>query len=307
MNWPTPPGIYGTAEPLFILLMALAIEAYLGGLPIRGGWVPRPRRAFARWVREVERRLNRPERSAANRRLRGTVTVAAMVCAALAAGAAGGLVSRYYPFGWLIELLFLPLLLSQRGLWRRGAAVADALKDGSLIQAREALRPLVRERIEASRLDGLDGAGLIEVTIAGMGLRFAALLVGPVFWYVVLGLPGLLMQQAAYVMDLTLGGRAGEFGRAAERLERIVSAPPRAIAALFLAAAAAFIPGGKPLAALRCVAARRGGPAAALAAAPGTATGPARLARALVVFAVACLFQAAFIGLLALARLSLGR
>jgi hypothetical protein len=31
------------------------------------------------------------------------------------------------------------------------------------------------------------------------------------------------------------------------------------------------------------------------------------LARALVVFAVACLFQAAFIGLLALARLSLGR
>jgi adenosylcobinamide-phosphate synthase len=238
--------------------------------------------------------------------LRGTLTVVVLVIAALAVGAAAGLLSRHYPFGWVIELLVLPLLLSQRGIWRRGAAVADALKDGSLIRAREALRPLVRERIEAARIDALEAAGIIEVTIAGMGLRFAALLVGPVFWYVVLGLPGLLMQQAAYVMDLTLAGRAGEFGNAAARLERIVSAPSRALAALFLAAAAAFIPGGRPLAALRCVLACHGGPAAALAAAPGAATGHARLARALVVFAVACLFQAAFIGLLALARLSLG-
>ena len=307
MTWPTPPGVYGSAEPLFLLLMALAIEAYLGGLSLRGGWLPRPRRAFARWVREVERRLNRPERSAADRRLRGTVAVLAMAILVLIVGALAALLTRYYPFAWVLELLFLPLILSQRGTWRRGAAVADALKDGSLIRAREALRPLVRERIEAARLDALDAAGIIEVTIAGIGLRFAALLVGPVLWYVLLGLPGLLLQQATYIMDLALGGRAGEFGRAAERLDRIVSAPSRALAALLLAASAAFVPGGKPLAALRCVPAHRGGPAAALAAAPGTATGNARLARALVVFAVACLFQAALIGLLALLRLSIGR
>jgi adenosylcobinamide-phosphate synthase len=217
-----------------------------------------------------------------------------------------GLLTRYYPFAWVIELLFLPLILSQRGTWRRGTAVADALKAGSLIQAREALRPLVRERIEASRLEGLDAAGIIEVTIAGIGLRAAALLVGPALWYVLLGLPGLLLQQAAYVMNLVLGGRAGEFGQAAERLEGLVSAPSRALAALLLAASAAFVPGGKPLAALRCLPVHRGGPAAALAAAPGEATGNARLARALVVFAVACLFQAALIGLLALLRLNLG-
>jgi len=155
-------------------------------------------------------------------------------------------------------------------------------------------------------LDGLDGAGIIEVTIAGIALRFAAMLVGPVLWYVLLGLPGVLLQQAAYVMDLTLSGRAGEFGLAAARLQGLVSAPSRALAALLLAASAAFVPGGKPLAALRCLPARNGGPAAALAAAPGTATGSARLARALVVFAVACLFQAALIGLLALLRLSIG-
>ncbi len=287
--------------------MALAIEAYVGGLSLRGGWLPRPRRAFARLVREVERRLNRPERSVADRRLRGTVAVLSLAVLTVVVGALAALVTRYYPFAWVIELLFLPLILTQRGTWRRGAAVADALKDGSLIRAREALRPLVRERIEASRLNSLDGAGIIEVTIAGIGMRFAALLVGPVFWYVLLGLPGLLLQQAAYVMDLALRGRAGAFGDAAERLDRLVSAPSRALAALFLAAAAAFVPGGKPLAALRCLPPHRGGPAAALAAAPGEATGSARLARALVVFAVACLFQAAVIGLLALLRLSIGR
>jgi adenosylcobinamide-phosphate synthase len=306
MNWSTPPGVYGSAEPLFLLLMALAIEAYLGGLSLRGGWLPRPRRAFARGVLAVERRLNRPERSAADRRLRGTVACLFLAVLALVVGAVAGLLTRHYPFAWAIELFFLPLILSQRGTWRRGTAVADALKEGSLIKAREALRPLVRERIDAARLDGLDGAGIIEVTIAGIALRFTALLVGPVLWYVLLGLPGLLLQQAAYVMDLTLGRRAGEFGLAAERLQRIVSAPSRALAALLLAAAAAFVPGGKPLAAVRCLPANRGGPDAALAAAPGAAEGLARLALALVVFAVACLFLAAIIGLLALARLSIG-
>ena len=307
MSWPTPPGIYGTAEPLFLLLMALAIEAYLGGLSVGGGWLPQPRRAFARLVRDVERRLNRPERSAADRRWRGIVVTAGLALGALGIGAAAGLLSRYYPFAWVVELLFLPLLLSQRGTWRRGAAVADALKDGSLIRAREALRPLVHERTDTARLDGLDAPGFIEVAIAGIGMRFAALLVGPVLWYVVLGLPGMFLQQAAHVMALSLAGQAGEFGNAAARLDRLVAAPAQILAALFLAAAAAFIPGGRPLAALRCLSAHRGGPAAALAAAPGAAVGNARLARALVVFAVACLFQAAFIGLLALGRLSLGR
>lgn len=307
MTWPTPPGVYSSAEPLFLLFMALAIEAYLGGLSVRGGWLPRPRRAFARLVRGVERRLNRPERRAADRRWRGFVAVVVLAVLALVIGALAALLSRYYPFAWVIELLFLPLVLSQRGTWRRGAAVADALKDGSLIRAREKLRPLVRERIEAARLDGLDAAGIIEVTIAGIALRFTALLVGPVFWYVLLGLPGLLLQQATYVMDLTLGGRAGEFGHTAKRMNGLVSAPSRALAALLLAVSAAFVPGGKPLAALRCLPAHRGGPAAALAAAPGTATGSARLARVLVVYAAACLFQAALIGLLALLRLSIGQ
>jgi adenosylcobinamide-phosphate synthase len=312
MSWPTPPGVYGAAEPLFLLLMALAIEAYVGGLAVRGGWLPRPRRALARLLLELERRLNRAERSAAARRVRGALTVAALTLLALVVGGLAGLLSRHYPFAWVIELLFLPLLLSQRSTWRHGAAVADALKGGSLIQAREALRPLVRERIEAARLDALDAAGIIEVTIAGIGLRFAALLVGPVLWYVLLGLPGLLVQQTATVMAMTLGGRAqggreGDFGAAAVRQDRVISAPPRALAALLLAASAAFVPGGRPLAALRCVPARRGGPAAALAAAPGEAVGPPRLARALVVFAVACLFQAALLGLLALLRLKIGR
>ncbi|MHA1600917.1 MAG: cobalamin biosynthesis protein [Alphaproteobacteria bacterium] len=307
MNWPTPPGVYSSAEPLFLLFMALAIEAYLGGLSVRGSWLPQPRRAFARLVRGVERRLNRPERSVTDRRRRGIVAVVGLAVLALVIGALAGLLSRYYPFAWVIELLFLPLILSQRGTWRRGAAVADALKDGSLIRAREELRPLVRERIEAARLDGLDAAGIIEVTIAGIALRFTALLVGPVLWYVLLGLPGLLLQQATYVMDLALGGRAEAFGRAAERMNGLVSAPSRALAALLLAVSAAFVPGGKPLAALRCLPAHRGGPAAALAAAPGAAIGSARLARVLAVFAVACLFQAAIIGLLALLRLSIGQ
>src|SRR5690625_7583389 len=73
------PGTFGYADPLFLLIAALALEAYLG----RGNWLGSlsrgPRRWVARLARTLEQRLNRPERGAAERRRRGWSVAIALV------------------------------------------------------------------------------------------------------------------------------------------------------------------------------------------------------------------------------------
>jgi cobalamin biosynthesis protein CobD/CbiB len=121
----------------------------------------------------------------------------------------------------------------------------------------------------------------------------------------VLGLPGLFLQQAADVMTAALGPKAGEFGRAPASLARALSAPPRYLAGLVLAAAAVFVPGGRPRAVLGAAFAARTGPAEVLAGGAGGGPARARIERGLAVLVVACLIDAGLVALVALVRLAL--
>ena len=61
MPWTAPPGAWGAADPLFLLLIALGIEGYLGGRALRFAWTGNPRRALAVLCLDLARRLNRHE------------------------------------------------------------------------------------------------------------------------------------------------------------------------------------------------------------------------------------------------------
>jgi len=300
MSFSAPPGAYGSADPLFLLLAAMAIEAYLGGRLPRLPWLPHPRRALVRFVAALEGRLNRPERSAAARRTRGAIVAAVLLPLAVAVGWVAMLLTRNYPFAWTLELLLLASLVSQRGTWRLAADLRGALGDGSQQRARRALMPLAADALAPSAVEALDRALLAPAGVAALGRRFAGDLVSPVLWYVALGLPGLFLQQTAQVLRRQLAGR-GPFGRAAGAAGRIVAAPGALLAGVLLAAAAAFVPAGQPGGALR--AARR--PEAAIAAALPAEDGVARLGRALALFAVGCLIVAGLVAGLALLRLGL--
>ncbi len=299
------PGAYGAADPLFLLLIALALEAYLGGRALHLRGLPNPRAALARLVQALERRLNRPQRGRAERRARGAAVALGLAVLGLAVGWLVEWITRHYPFAWAVELLLLVLLITQRDTWRRGADLAQAVNHGSLIRAREVLRPLVGERLAPQAVDRLGAPEVVEAGIAALGRRFASGLIGPVFWYVVLGLPGLFLQLCARVMAACLSEHVGDFGLAARSLERGLAAVPGYLAGVILAAAAAFVPGGRPLAALGRALKGREGAAAALGAALRPLPGPTRLARALAIFAVACLIDAGLIAALALVRLRL--
>lgn len=323
MDWAPPPGAYGTTDPLFLLLIALAVEAYLGERGFVMRWLPQPRRIMSRLVSDLDRRLNRPSRGPRVLLLRGCIVVLALVVAAGAAGWLLALLTRHYPFAWVFEALLLVLLVAQRSTGVRLAAVTAALANGSLVQARDAVQHLAGGRFGPAALERLDRSRVVRTALASLAERFAGGLIGPVFWYVLFGLPGLLIHQMLSVGSTryrAIPGQ-GQGPPSAAPTESHYGLPflwsyqalaylPDRLAGLLLALAALFVPRGRPLAALRRLPGSGDWPQAALGAGLGlteverdATANPRLLAAALVLFAVGCLINAGLVAGAALIRL----
>ena len=316
MPWSPPPGAYGSADPLFLLLLALAIEAYVGDRPILGRWTRTPRRAAAALTHWLDQRLNRSQRGARALRVRGWIAVLFVALVALALGWLVTLFTRHYPFGWILEVLFLVTVVAQRSSWLRATAVAEALEGGGLVAAREALRRLPAERIATSELEQLDSRGLAMATMAGLASRLAGDLVAPTFWYIVLGLPGVFLQQAIRIAAAAPKANRKDggdpYGVAALGCDRALFYLPDWIAALLVVLSAMFVPHCRPGVALDALPTRRHRAETGLAAALGLAQEEqamdevphkALLDRALFLFPVACLINAGLVAGLAMLRL----
>jgi len=309
------PGAYGHADPLFLLLAALAVEAYLGRL----GWFSRllagPRAAAVRLARALEQRLNRPQRGLAERRRRGWIAALALLLAAAAAGWLLALFTRFYPFAWALELALLIVLLRQRRSWQEAATVAAALGRGDRQGARGALLRLAAGDLEAREVERLPAEALAPAAVTALGRRLGDGLVAPVFWYVLAGPGGLALQQASLLLARLYGGAAlhdpareppaGPFALGALRLARLLQWLPARLAALLLVGAAALAPG---LAARDALSGPGLRPETVLAGAlgpPPLDQAPfdlAALRQALSLFTLACLLQAGLLALLLLVR-----
>lgn len=234
---------------LALWLVVLAADALFGGLPGLRRALEAPLDAVAALGGWFERRLNRARRSDANRTVRGAVVVTVVVALAWAAGAGVRALSGALPDGGAVEGIAVACMLGQRRLVDRVRAVAAALAAGELEPARAALRGQLP--YSAATLDAHAAArGGAEAAAA----RFSDGVVGAAFWYLLAGLPGLFAYRAVGVLARRIG-RPGEsraaFGLAAVRLDGALTLVPGLIAGLLIVLAAPFVPGARPIAALR--------------------------------------------------------
>lgn len=228
------PGAFGAADPLFLLLAALAAEAYLGSFEWGLGGLSWPRRRFAELLRALQRRLDRPQRGRAALTLRGGLLAGAVLLAALAGGQALALFTRHYPFAWALELLLLFGALRLRRSHRQAERVQEALERGDAQAARAALALLAAADLPPQRVEALPPQALAATTAAALERRLADGGLAPSLWFVLLGLPGLLawvaVQRARLVLAgpaLAGGGAVGSeaFGRPPASLYRLLRWP----------------------------------------------------------------------------------
>jgi adenosylcobinamide-phosphate synthase len=319
--------------PLLLLLSALAVEALFGEARGPFGRLPHPVRVIGALIDVCDRKLNDRTRPGRTRRRWGVLTVIIVVGAAAVSGWLIAAVARALPFGWIIELPVVVSLLAQRSLYQHVRSVAVALTRG-LEAGRAAVAHIVGR--DASRLDQ---AGVARAAIESCAENFADAVVAPVFWYVLLGLPGLCAYKAANTLDSMIGHRSPKylaFGMAAARLDDALNFLPARLAGLYIVAAAAADPEADAKGALRTI--RRdankhrspnaGWPEAAMAGALGlalagpreypmvtvddpwlgdgrTAADAADIRRALELFRLACVVNALIVAVLVVLHLGL--
>lgn len=269
-------------DALFLLFLAIALDAALGEMGPLFRLLPHPVVLVGRLIGRLDKRLNRPERGEAERRRRGVLLVPLVVGPAVAAGAAIAFVARAIPHAWVVEVFVAATLLAQRGLFDHVNDVARALEDKGLEAGRFAVSRIVGRDPQA-----LDEHGVARAAIESLAENFSDAVVAPVFWYALLGLPGMLAYKAVNTLDSMVGYRNDKyraFGWASARLDDVMNWVPARLAAVILAVAAVVSAGARPFAALRTMltdsrhhrSPNSGWPEAAMAGALGLALGGPR-------------------------------
>ncbi|SNR43713.1 adenosylcobinamide-phosphate synthase CbiB [Puniceibacterium sediminis] len=215
------------------LLLALLIEATLAWPTALYRRIGHPVTWIGRLITLLETALNRPEDGKFVQNLRGAVTVALVL---IAVTTPVWLIATLLPDGWpgvlLGGILAWPLLAA-RSLYDHVAAVAKPLAQGDTTAARHAVSMIVgRDPAQ------LDDAAIARAALESLAENASDGVVAPVFWGLVLGLPGLAAYKAINTMDSMIGHRSPRyehFGMVAARLDDLVNLLPARLTGLLFA------------------------------------------------------------------------
>lgn len=208
-----------TALPL---ALALILDALLGEPDWLWSRLPHPAVLAGRAVGWLDRMLN----TGTGRRLKGALAV--LILTAGAAGVGYLLASA----GPVFETLCAAILLAQKSLVQHVSAVARALRQ-TLHDARETVAMIVSR----------DCRNMTEAQIARSAIESAAEnlsdgVIAPAFWFLVGGLPGILVYKAVNTADSMIGYRNDRylaFGWAAARLDDVLNLIPARLTGLMIA------------------------------------------------------------------------
>ena len=238
----------------FTALIALALDAAWGYPQWAFAAVGHPVSWIGRLIAWCEGRWNTVGAPFARRRLGGicALTVVLLVTAAAAIALTAAIDSMLpWPSSQVLIGVAASTLIAQRSLSDHVAAVAQASELDGISGGRHAVGMIVGRDTSA-----LDEAGVSRAAIESLAENYSDGVVAPLFWLVAGGLPGIAIFKAINTADSMIGHKSERylaFGWAAAHLDDVVNLPASRLAALFLAAAAALLPGFDATGAWRAV------------------------------------------------------
>ncbi len=197
----------------FLLVCALCLDAALGEPDWLWSRIRHPAVLMGNAIGWLDNRLN----LGAYRRLKGFATVLILVVAALILGRLLALL------GPIVEILVCAILLAQKSLITHVRAVGEGL-----------LISLAEGRAQVAMIVSRDTRDMTEAQVARSAIESAAEnlsdgVIAPAFWFLVGGLPGLLVYKVVNTADSMIGYRNEKyraFGWAAARLDDALNLIP---------------------------------------------------------------------------------
>ena len=220
--------------------MSVALSALAGvGLD---AWLGEPRRwhplvGFGHLAQRIEQRLNSGGRGWRSHGVSGW-------CLAVLPPVLLVWLLSLSSLGWLVDILVLYFALGLKSLAQHALPVAQALRLGCLDEARRRVGYLVSRRTSELDACGVARAGTESVLENGADAVFASL-----FWFAVLGAPGVLLHRLSNTLDAMWGyrnERFERFGWAAAKIDDVLNYVPARLVALTYALL------GRTATALRC-------------------------------------------------------
>jgi len=232
------------------MLIALAIDAALGWPDRLYRRIGHPVTWAGRLIAGLDQRLNRAGDSPARRRALGVLAALGVIGLAAGIGAAvQAAIQATLPGGWggtvLAGVMAWPLLAA-RSMHDHVRAVAVPLAAGDVAGARVAVSMIVgRDPAQ------LDTPAIARAATESLAENTSDGIVAPLFWGLVLGLPGIAAYKAINTLDSMIGHRTERheaFGWAAARIDDLANLLPARLTGLLFALTSA-----RPRAALACM------------------------------------------------------
>lgn len=205
-----------------LLSLAMALDAALGEPDWLWSRVPHPAVLMGRAVGALDRALNHGE----GRIIKGLIALFVLALGALLIGA---LLSALGP---VAEVICAAILLAQRSLVDHVSAVAHGLNQ-SLDEGRTMVARIVSRDTTA-----MDAPQVARAAIESAAENLSDGVVAPAFWFLLLGLPGLLLYKCVNTADSMIGYRTPKyekFGKAAARADDLMNLIPARLTGLLIA------------------------------------------------------------------------
>ncbi len=205
-----------------ILSAAMALDAAFGEPKWLWNRVQHPAVLMGRLIGWCDKHFNEGDQ----RRAKGALLMIALCLGAWVAG----WIAQAFP-GPVIDVIILAILLAQKSLVQHVGAVADALRL-SLGDGKRSVAMIVGRDTR-----DMDAAAVARSAIESAAENLSDGVIAPIFWFVVAGLPGLLIYKITNTADSMIGyktPRHAEFGWAAARFDDLLNLLPARITAALI-------------------------------------------------------------------------
>ena len=197
MDWPVM--VFGRAAT------ALLIERFAGYPDALFERLRHPVVWLGSLVGLLDDKLNLPNVSPQDGRLRGVAALAILIAAAFIPSVIIANLLDGWSWGWLAEALLATTLIAQKSMRDHVVAVYDALAR-SLPEARSAV-----SRIVGRDPSQLDESGISRAALESLAENASDGIVAPVLWYALLGLPGIAVYKAINTADSMIGHKSEKY------------------------------------------------------------------------------------------------
>jgi adenosylcobinamide-phosphate synthase len=145
------------------------------------------------------------------------------------------------PAGWVAHVAVLYTMLALGDLLHHVWRIEGAVRSDDIDRARKAVSDLV-----GRDTDRMDAGACRRAAVESLSENLTDGFVSPVFWYVLLGLPGIVLFKIVSTMDSMVGYKTPQylqFGWCGARLDDVMNYLPARLTWLLIAAVAFVLPG----------------------------------------------------------------